>query len=182
MFPVLEAAVLIPFNCKLLIQDEPISPLLGFAAAVLPMIPGILEVISGVFLLKGVTEIRKFYREKKIEDRLNTKTVVLHAGAFGLYLFVTLIGYTCYAIYVAFNSQPWAEKLYEGVLIPWYFFGFIAELLLCIILWDLIKKNEDTVIPTEMLEKSADAIVVEEFDQDAQVQARIWNKFMREPR
>jgi hypothetical protein len=50
--------------------------------------------------------------------------------------------------------------------------SFISQLCLCAILWDLGSNPE-----TE--EEEETSILVEDFDEEAEVQAKIWNKFMR---
>ena len=60
--PVLESAVLIPFNIKVLIKEEQYTTFFGLSASLVPILPGVLEIISGVYLISGLYEIRKFYK------------------------------------------------------------------------------------------------------------------------
>jgi hypothetical protein len=99
--PVLESAVLIPFNI-MYFKGEQYSAFFSFVAACVPILPGVLEIISGVYLIKGLAAIRKFYKEKNMENEMDTRTTRLHAWAFLLYIGITVIGYTSYALYVIF--------------------------------------------------------------------------------
>lgn len=52
---------------------------------------GICPIISGVMLVGGVFKIRKFFKERKATDQINTPMLMRHAAAFGLYLFSTIV-------------------------------------------------------------------------------------------
>jgi hypothetical protein len=101
----------------------------------------------------------------------------LHSSAFGLFLISVVIGYTSYTIYALNPEGPRAENQYNYVLIGWYLISAIAQLLLCVILWELGSKPDDQ----SENENVYSSIVIEDFDDQAEVQARIWNKYMREP-
>lgn len=60
-----------------------------------------LEIISGLYLIIGVFQIRAFYTSLGIEHSVNTKVLMLHASAFSLYLLACLaesVGYTLYVV------------------------------------------------------------------------------------
>lgn len=51
---------------------------------------GFMQLISGVILIKGVSQIRHHYNSRA-PDSLNTRYMNLHATAFGLFLFADLV-------------------------------------------------------------------------------------------
>ena len=93
---------------------------------------------------------------------MNIKTLVLHSSAFGLFLIMNVIGYTSYTIYALNPESPTAANQYSIVLIAWYDISAIAQLLLCVILWDLGSKDDD-----QSSQGSFEPIVIEDFDDQA---------------
>ena len=54
--------------------------------------------------------------------------------------------------------------------------SFIAQVLLCAIFWDLGRKKEKQ----EESEEEFTEVTLEAWDEDAELQMRIWNSFLRE--
>lgn len=129
--------------------------------------------VLGIILIKSVRRIWKFYKEENPEA-LNTRVMCLHASAFGLYLFgLTILGLLMFIYFV----HP-THKSLEALLISYFVCSLInlmAQFLLCKIFFDLGKKEN---VQVEVLPTQSD-VEVAEFDEEAEMMARIWNSFNR---
>ena len=118
--------VLIPFNVKALLHQTQPKLLLDVLASSIPLCIFLLQIISGVFLMAGVYQIRHFYEKQKVMDHLNTKTLLHHSMAFGLYLGTVVVGSISYTVYVLNSQSPRAEHQFFIVLIIWYLASAVA--------------------------------------------------------
>jgi hypothetical protein len=98
---------------------------------------GIGQIISGIFLVRGIMVIRRFFRGKQIESTMNTKVLGLHSIAFGLFLVTVVADFGSFALYVSLSSFEILWHLYLICAIFMIYGSFIAQALLCLILWDL---------------------------------------------
>jgi len=172
LFPLLEAPILIAYNNQLFIKNETPSIFITYCAYIVPDLVGVFQIVSGILLINGVYLIHSFFKEIDAEVRINTKYLLLHGSAFGLYLLSDVILYTSYNVYI-FNTER--ENQYMVASIFWVCASFFSQICLCAILWDL-----GSVIEVER-ELTDTSIQVIDFDEEAEVQAKIWNKFMRNP-
>jgi hypothetical protein len=124
-------------------------------------------------LLKSVSKIRSFFRERDQEDLIDEKTMLLHASAFGLYLLSVLVFSGCSILY--FLEHISVEDYEKGTLF-YIWVSFIALLLLALIFWSQGHKLEVTR-GTEGPE-----VYVETENDDDLMNARIWNQFQRATR
>ena len=65
--------------------------------------------------------------------------------------------------------------------------SFIAQLLLCVIFWQFATPNSGVIVnrnTSGLIKSTSDyaEIEVEDFDDHAELQSRIWNQFMRVPK
>lgn len=125
--------------------------------------------------------------------RVNTWVLLLHAGAFGLYLVSNVVVYSAWNLFIAKpNDKTW--HIYGIASIFYVCASFLSQVLLCLILWDLgkpMEKVKEPVVveePTEPTEelaatdersKSTVSLFVQTFDEEAEVQMRVWRTFMR---
>lgn len=58
----------------------------------------------------SVFKIRKFVLETMGSDAMNTRSMIIHGFAFGLYLIVSLFGVVTFALYL---KNPKYESLYS---------------------------------------------------------------------
>lgn len=118
--------------------------------------------------------IRSFFIERNAKDFINTSMLLRHATSFGLYITCTVVFFTVLSMYVWSPST----KLYEYTAGAGIFFNlgsFISEALLFNIFWDLGNKIE-----RETAERSSFVeIKAEDFDEDAELQANMWNSLVR---
>lgn len=64
-----------------------------------------LQCWSGYQLLTSVLSIRRFFFERNAEHFINTRMMLRHAIAFGLYLSTAVVYYTLLSIYLWTNSE-----------------------------------------------------------------------------
>ncbi len=62
------------------------TTLLNFLACLLPDLTGVLQLISGFLLIISLIKIRNFLSDKSKEVSMNTKTMLIHAVSFLLYI------------------------------------------------------------------------------------------------
>lgn len=103
LFPVVTGIVLVPFNIDVESGSLP-STVLIYLITFAPVLTGVMQIVSGVFLMIGVFNIRKYFKQRDQDGQLDIKTLVLHSSAFGLYLLSAVVGYTSYTVY-ALNSE-----------------------------------------------------------------------------
>ena len=105
--------------------------------------------------------------------------MLIHASAFGIFA-ISVAVYTVFnAIYI-FHITPKTMNDSEIACIAMNFLSFFAQLLLCVIFWQL-GTAQPVVVPDDD-EEIDGTVQVEEFDEEAELQRRIWNGFQREIR
>jgi hypothetical protein len=138
-------------------------------------IVGVLQMWSGFFLMKSVLSIRRFFIDHNAQEFINTRMLLRHATAFGLYITCTAAFFTVLSMYVWSPSTT----LYNYTAGTGIFFNcgsFISQVLLFNIFWDLsvkIEKPRDRFLGHQDVE-------IAEFDEDAELQANMWNSMVRQ--
>ena len=135
---------------------------------------GALEVLSGACLIYAVFQINR-YVKSSTDSNINKRALLLHASAFGLYLASVIVLDSCYAYY-QINQD--ALSVYLNSEIFWAVASFLSQGFLCAIFWDLGRKRH---VEARLQNESYPEIEVLDFDEHAELQARIWNQFMRTP-
>jgi hypothetical protein len=64
-----------------------------------------LQVWSGIYLITGILKIRRYFGKMQAKEHVNSKVMLLHAGAFGLYLLSVTVWFVFNTIY-AINPTP----------------------------------------------------------------------------
>lgn len=108
-------------------------------------IVAVLQIYTGVILVKSVFDIRSFFVENNAANYINTTMLIRHALAFGAYMITIVMYFTtlCYWGWVQTASA------YDWVMITGVIFNagsVFSQVLLCNIIADLGKKAE---APTE---------------------------------
>ena len=111
IFPVVTGCVLVPFNVEVY-KDTTQAEWIVFLATFAPILTGLMQIISGVFLMAGVYTIRRFFKAKGSKGELNVRRMVIHASAFGLYLLSDVVGYSSYTLYVLNDENQAAFAQY----------------------------------------------------------------------
>jgi predicted membrane protein len=107
--PVIEMAVSIPLNIALFTDFKDPSLAIEISTIVSSTFSESLQIVSGVVLVNSVLKIKRFYRDKDMEDRLNTRTLLVHSTAFILYLISTILQMVLWDLFVAFSDDTTLE-------------------------------------------------------------------------
>lgn len=95
---------------------------------------------------------------------------MLHSLAFGLQCIVRAFECLSFIIYSIWPYSQTTTEIYFDVNVAFYILLAAAEVCLCIIFWDLgeqLEANDNKPTPIE----------VQDFDEEAELFARIWNQF-----
>ena len=173
MFPLLEPVCIIIYETQL--REDGTHPTLTATlfSAVVTNTVGILQIISGVYLIRGVYLLRRFLRE-----HINTTTMVLYASAYVIYLFTTILYYVTFNMDLIYNDGPATISFLQHAEEISIWTNFISQLLLCAIFWDLGRKNEEEqIVETE---STYVEVEVQTYTESDDLQARIWNSYLRD--
>ena len=112
------------------------------------------------------------------------ETLTLHATAFGLFLVGVIVNVSFLVHYfLNYNGNERAENEYLNANTFLQFCNFISECCLCAIFWQLSnnldKPQTITEENTDDEESDIAPIYTEPYDEDAELQARVWNGFQR---
>lgn len=66
---------------------------------------GVLQCISGVILIRSVFSIRNFFKTHDADEVIDTRQLVLHSSAFGIYLIAQVIYYGSWTIRIKRDDQ-----------------------------------------------------------------------------
>jgi hypothetical protein len=142
------------------------------------------QIISGIMLVSSVISIRDYLKQNN-PDGIDTKKLVTHSGAFGLFLLCQLI-YSASQILYTLNPTETTFTLWTLGSMLYYIGSLISQICLILIFWDLGKKEsrKSKAKPNDSslempLEEPNDEIEVEDWNEEDEVQSRIWNQFLR---
>ena len=91
--------------------------------------------VTAYVLMLSVHKIRKFYKENKLTEELNSKAMLLHVLAFGSFV-ISALPYSSFAIItLIYPYSTFAYKAFEYSLIPAEITSTISQMLLCAIFW-----------------------------------------------
>jgi hypothetical protein len=139
---------------------------------------GILQIVSAIYLGTAVNSIRKFINAGNGFETVNTKYLIQHFLAFGLYLLSTLSVYTFFAAYYISDISfvyLLVSQIVSNVL------SLFAQLCLCSILWQLSSTGSPPMQATltqpaiQLQESGEPTIELQDFDEQSDLQARLWN-------
>jgi hypothetical protein len=77
----------------------------------------ICALISGVILVKAIFDIKKFFEEKKAVSFIDTKMMLRHSAAFGLFLLFETLMATCGVINEIYKNGPIALRIFRIVIL-----------------------------------------------------------------
>ena len=97
---------------------------------------GILQVISGLILVKGVYKVRLFFLEKEAETGIDTVSLMVHSLSFLLYLLAGVVYYVMFTIHVFQPDTEIAWVRYFEAGIAMFSLNFIAQVLLITVFWE----------------------------------------------
>jgi hypothetical protein len=100
-------------------------------------------VIIGSLLIWCVFQVNAFMKTLPEQQRVDVKVLVVHAGAFGLYMISALIYALFWAIYVIDQTQT-NLKHNNIATIVYSLLSFVSQCCICAIFWQLGEKIEKT--------------------------------------
>lgn len=157
-----------------------------YANSVSVMLTYTAQILSGMILVWSLLKIRSFrISHPEAGQQFNMKTMFIHATAFGFFI-VSVTVYT--VIYLIFFASMVTEKkamqrMFEmlGAAVFMLLCSFVSQCFLCAIFWRLstpVNYEEEDLDETS--ESEYVDVEVQVFDEDAEVQRRIWKEFTRQ--
>lgn len=142
---------------------------------------GVLQIVSGIYLVESVLRIRRFMVGVEGDENIDTKMMLLHVSAYMLYLLASISYYGTYTFRRLTGFTEFGKQLFLSAKVFYYIANFIALVLLALILIDLGKADENE---NERGQGGDDNEIelseIDDFDEEAELQVRIWNGFRRE--
>ena len=102
---------------------------------------GILNITSGIYLISSIFKIRRYLKSKDIPELVNTKQMLLHGGAFGVYLLMSMY-YGATLTLVLIEKSKRTRDIYEEATVSYILANFVSQCLLIVIFWELGYKVE----------------------------------------
>lgn len=114
-------------------------------------------ILSGVILVKGVHEVRTFFKEQDVPEAVDSAMLMRHGLAFGIYLVCSVISLIA-LLFVNFNpGSEFFFELFSVIYIGDVIAQFFSQLLLCEIFWLIANQtpvvkslNDDEIAPVRM--------------------------------
>lgn len=125
---------------------------------------GLLQLISGIFLLAAVFLIRSFLIEQGLKDQVNHKAMMIHSVSFSLYNLAIAVYYVVYFFFEANqNASTW-----QYALIAWIsttYTNFAAQLCLIWIFLQFRNKKSAAVSDVNMDDVRCSIVRIEEYEE-----------------
>lgn len=145
------------------------------------IISSVLTLIISITLFVAVYKISKYIKQKGggKEDRINTKRLVLHSSSYGMFLLAQI--FTTFVSILTKDQNSFTTMDFIAI-VSLDTLSFISEVILALILYQLaVTPTSSTERETESSANSSyPSVNVADFDEHAELQAIIWNQFMRE--
>jgi uncharacterized iron-regulated membrane protein len=106
------------------LNGQDYSPFLSIANIFFAL-TGVLQIVSGVYLIASVQRIRKFFTSQGGQTSFNSRTMTLHATAFGIYILAAAL-YFGTDIYWSFFSTPTSQEIVDFSAILFNLISFSA--------------------------------------------------------
>ena len=88
-------------------------------------------------LMLSVYKIRKFYKDNKLTEEMNTKAMVIHVLAFGSYVLSVFLISTSLSLLINYPGNQKLQKVFEICEIITTTTATLSQVLLCFIFWQL---------------------------------------------
>jgi hypothetical protein len=124
-----------------------------------------LLIVSGLYLLTSLLRIHTFLKDNNATAEIDIKTMLIHGGAFGLFMVSTAV---LLIASVAASFWPSNNTIIQLWLLSLDFYAitdFVSQLLLMVIFWRLGEKEEPVSDDDEP------EVRMTGFDEEAQLQA-----------
>jgi hypothetical protein len=87
---------------------------------------GLFQLVSGYQLIVSVLAIRNFFKARNDEKYINTKMLMRHASAFGLFMVTDLVRYIAFSFYALHPEDPTVLNVYLIAKIFWILGSFLS--------------------------------------------------------
>ena len=141
----------------------------------------ILEIVSGVFLIVALLKIRKFLKNSGQSNMLDSGMTLRYVATFGLFLTALLISTVVMDLFYFAPGHYYDVVVYSSAIFV-EVCNVASQALLAFLLLKLTKEEEDVEESEEMQTEEPlefTEVAVEEFDEHADMQSKMWNQFMR---
>lgn len=147
----------------------------GSLASVLSLL-----IISGIILLITLLRLRNVLTQDRKKESVSLCMLAIHLTAFVFFIFSQVIFIAVIFVW----TNPWkpskkSERIYVSAYIASNAGTFVSQLLISIILLKLARKK-DIKVTKDLQSEYFPTLVVEEYDEQAELQERIWNQFIRD--
>ena len=177
IFPILSgvADVIYYYSIKDPLNEWGSKTLLMWIFTVLVVMVGVLQCISGVILTKAVLVVRRFLIDNDHREMINLKQMLIHSGAFVMYLVAEVVYYGTWTMRIDRSAENLLIYAQFGTSL-YLILNFASQVLLMVIFYDL-GDEEKVLFEDEEIELDPFAMMLAEFDEEQDLQARIWNRF-----
>lgn len=144
----------------------------------------LLNIVSASVLGVGVGKLYRIAKSGNMpDDRINVPQMILHLSAFLTYLLSVMVAALFYAL-VVWNPSP--QKYFNWVVarICCNWMNMFSQVLLAVVLKPLTKEEtmEETLETFGVMDTEDDDTEAAEWDEDAQVNLRIWRQLVKKGR
>jgi hypothetical protein len=148
-------------------------------ASVSAAVDMLIWIVIGVVSIVSVIWINGFMKTLPRNERISVKALLIHAGAFGLFLVSVLIFTIAWTFYIFYPDSQTASTCAAIANLLFVVLGFISQCFICYVFWKLGEKIERTQLIKKRcsVQIEDDYLEIQEapFDEDAAIQGMIWN-------
>jgi len=146
--PVLDGGLSIPVNSHAINKNSQSNKGVEIAFLLTQEMLIFVDLITGVYFLKGVFSIYSYLKAKH-KQGTDTKFFLLHAIAFTLFMLVNIIEIIAFNLLLLYEDNTQVNLAYNIIQLLLSLFTFIQQTLICVILWDFGKEEDDEEIEPE---------------------------------
>lgn len=130
----------------------------------------LVQIIAGITLISAILKIQKYLKNNG-KNQVNNQLLTLHSVSFFLFMIsiVVLAVSEVIMIHKDFNPKESRFSLITAIITKCV--SFVSQIILCVIIWQLSNQH-----------KLDGEVETAEFDEEAALQARLWNQFIRCPK
>lgn len=119
--------------------QKPVIILNGVATELM----GLVQIVTGIILVRSVFKIRSFFKARNDEDCIDTTSLVQHAVSFVLYTATLILYYTAWMLHTILQENAIMFKTFLVSVFVKRIGSLISLLLLCVIFWRLGCKDDE---------------------------------------
>jgi len=149
--------------------------------------------ISAVYVALSLRRIRKFVKTNQTNDEVEVSMLCKHLSALGLYFTGILFFLIALCVNYFKPNDPKAYTMMNLSVIVMNILSVLSQLVVCWIFWNLASKQavqqnksnpktlttEERKSPEQSRTFSEPIVIYEDVDENSDLQARLWNQFIR---